>query len=108
MMLMEHVADQGEVVVDVSGLLAIAWLNSTDRRGCEAKLPCQRGMKDQHVPDIDIEGRATHGTPRGIGGATPGVSDGIFPAAVGMTVRAERRSAVDLSHRPSLSLEFPS
>jgi hypothetical protein len=54
MMFVKHVADQGEMIVDVSSLLAITWLNSTDRRGYEAKLPRQRGVENQHIPDIDI------------------------------------------------------
>jgi hypothetical protein len=61
-MLVEHVANKAKMLVDVPGVLAITWLHPADCRGCEAKLPGQGGMKEQHVANIDKLDLAVSGT----------------------------------------------
>jgi hypothetical protein len=36
---MKHYAYQAEMFIDRSSVPAIAWLDPSDRRGCETKLP---------------------------------------------------------------------
>jgi hypothetical protein len=95
------------MLINVSGMFAITWFDAVNRAGGEAKLPGQRGMKEQHVPDIDRRRCAVPGASLGVGGAGPGVANGVFAAVVGVTVRAARRSAVRLSHESSLSRDGP-
>jgi hypothetical protein len=38
-MLMKHYAYQAKVFIDRPSVLAITWLDPSDRRGCETKLP---------------------------------------------------------------------
>jgi hypothetical protein len=97
-MLMEQGAYQAEMAIDVSSVLAITWLNPGYRCRCEVKLARQRGMNDQHVPNVDKLGLMTSGALLSPGGTAAGA-----PSGVGVAVSAVRGSAVGLGHGSSLS-----
>jgi hypothetical protein len=103
-MLMKHYAYQAKMFIDGSSVLAITRLDPSDRRGCEAKLPCKRGMDDQHVPNVDKRGLTVSRVLPGVGGGAPSAPDGLSWATIRVAISVVRRGVVSLSHGSSLSL----